>query len=284
MKNYLERLNRNWNAWDRGFTEFPASSTDNAVVRFDGTTGKLVQNSVVTIGDTGAVAGVTSLAMTGALTGATAITTSSYMIAGGSTIDATLSKLQVGSNDGTTTHTDRLTIGSTFNSTAASIGGGINIASSSHTDPTTATEQGIYFQHRKNDGTGLGAYSAVASFKTASADKADLRFYYGSSAGNTTEGMRMFTNGNVAIGTTTDNTAKLQVSGNFSATQIFAIGDAGAGLASTVSFTNVTTESLSSGACTIVSGGTTARVNTGWVKIYSGTAARYFPYWTTITG
>ena len=33
----------------------PASSTDNAIVRFDGTTGKLVQNSDCTISDTGAV-------------------------------------------------------------------------------------------------------------------------------------------------------------------------------------------------------------------------------------
>ncbi len=33
----------------------PASSTDNAIVRFDSTTGKLIQNSVVTISDTGAI-------------------------------------------------------------------------------------------------------------------------------------------------------------------------------------------------------------------------------------
>lgn len=52
----------------------PASSTDNAVMRFDGAGGKTAQNSVVTIGDTGAVAGVTSLAMTAALTGVTDIT------------------------------------------------------------------------------------------------------------------------------------------------------------------------------------------------------------------
>lgn len=40
----------------------PASATDNAVVRFDATTGKLVQNSVVTIADTtGNVAGVGNL-------------------------------------------------------------------------------------------------------------------------------------------------------------------------------------------------------------------------------
>ena len=40
----------------------PASATDNAIVRFDATTGKLVQNSVVTIADTtGDVAGVGTL-------------------------------------------------------------------------------------------------------------------------------------------------------------------------------------------------------------------------------
>ena len=40
----------------------PASATDNAVARFDGTTGKLIQNSVVTIADTtGAIAGAQSL-------------------------------------------------------------------------------------------------------------------------------------------------------------------------------------------------------------------------------
>ena len=51
----------------------PSSATDNAAVRFDTTTGKLVQNSVVTIGDTGAVAGVSSLTMGGALSGVTTL-------------------------------------------------------------------------------------------------------------------------------------------------------------------------------------------------------------------
>lgn len=36
----------------------PASSTDNAVARFDGAGGKTLQNSVVTVSDAGAVAGV----------------------------------------------------------------------------------------------------------------------------------------------------------------------------------------------------------------------------------
>jgi hypothetical protein len=39
----------------------PASATDNAVARFDTTTGKLIQNSLVLIGDTGSVTGVNAL-------------------------------------------------------------------------------------------------------------------------------------------------------------------------------------------------------------------------------
>ena len=39
----------------------PASSTDNAVARYDSTTGKIIQNSVVIVGDTGIVTGVTEL-------------------------------------------------------------------------------------------------------------------------------------------------------------------------------------------------------------------------------
>ena len=37
----------------------PASATDNAIARFDTTTGKLIQNSVVTMDDTGVIAGAT---------------------------------------------------------------------------------------------------------------------------------------------------------------------------------------------------------------------------------
>jgi hypothetical protein len=47
----------------------PASATDNALVRFDSTTGKLIQNSVVTVADsTGNMAGVGTLSMNGELT------------------------------------------------------------------------------------------------------------------------------------------------------------------------------------------------------------------------
>jgi len=46
----------------------PASSTDNAVSRFDSTTGKLIQNSVVIIGDTGNMSGVGTLNASGIAT------------------------------------------------------------------------------------------------------------------------------------------------------------------------------------------------------------------------
>jgi hypothetical protein len=46
----------------------PASATDNAITRFDSTTGKLIQNSVVTVGDTGAVSGVTTLSASTSVT------------------------------------------------------------------------------------------------------------------------------------------------------------------------------------------------------------------------
>jgi hypothetical protein len=39
----------------------PSSATDNAIARYDSTTGKLIQNSVVTVSDTGAIAGATTI-------------------------------------------------------------------------------------------------------------------------------------------------------------------------------------------------------------------------------
>ena len=47
----------------------PGSSTDNAIVRFDGTTGKIIQNSGIIIDDTDNVTGITSLQMPGSVSG-----------------------------------------------------------------------------------------------------------------------------------------------------------------------------------------------------------------------
>jgi hypothetical protein len=57
-----------WQTTTNGDVVGPASATDNAVARFDTTTGKLLQNSVVTVGDTGAVSGVTTLSASTSVT------------------------------------------------------------------------------------------------------------------------------------------------------------------------------------------------------------------------
>ena len=49
-----------WTTNAGGDVTGPASSTDNAVARFDGVTGKLIQNSVTTIDDTGNASGILS--------------------------------------------------------------------------------------------------------------------------------------------------------------------------------------------------------------------------------
>ena len=57
-----------WTTNAGGDVTGPASSTDNAIARFDGVTGKLIQNSVVTINDTGATTGVTTFAASTSVT------------------------------------------------------------------------------------------------------------------------------------------------------------------------------------------------------------------------
>lgn len=65
----------------------PASSTDNAVTRYDGTTGKVVQNSAVTINDAGVVAGASISGASNTLSNIanSALTNSAITINGNST-------------------------------------------------------------------------------------------------------------------------------------------------------------------------------------------------------
>lgn len=96
----------------------PASSVDNAVVRFDGTTGKLVQNSAVTIADTtGDITGgkYNTVAISGSATPTLTVTGTSS-ISGSNTGDQT----SVTGNAGTATalQTARNINGVSFNGTA----------------------------------------------------------------------------------------------------------------------------------------------------------------------
>jgi len=56
----------------------PASATDNAIARFDTTTGKLIQNSVVVVNDAGTMSGVESLVFDGTIPAATPVGTMWY--------------------------------------------------------------------------------------------------------------------------------------------------------------------------------------------------------------
>lgn len=71
----------------------PASATDEALARFDGTTGKLVQNSVVTVTDAGVAAGLTGLTSSG-----TVSSTGTLAIAGNLTEALTTDAATTGAN------------------------------------------------------------------------------------------------------------------------------------------------------------------------------------------
>ena len=73
-----------WSSPTGGDVVGPASSTDNAVARFDGATGKLIQNSGVIVSDTNGVSGVLSLLFSGSVP---AITTTPGMLWFDSTTD-----------------------------------------------------------------------------------------------------------------------------------------------------------------------------------------------------
>jgi hypothetical protein len=110
----------------------PGSSTDNAIVRWDGTAGTDVQDSTVLIGDTGAISGV--LSMTG--------------VAGGSIITG-------GTGSG-----DDLTLRSTSNATKGDVfiqdqGGNIIIGGA-------ATASELRFLEPSASGTNYSAFKAVA--------------------------------------------------------------------------------------------------------------------------
>ena len=61
------------------------------------------------------------------------------------------------------------------------------------------------------------------------------------------------------------------------------IGGDSSGFTGTVGLTNVTS-GVSTGAGSVLMGGTTARNSSGWLKIMDGTTPKYIPFWTTIIG
>ena len=182
----------------------PASATDNAVVRFDGTTGKLVQNSVVTIADsTGDVAGVGALAASGNLTlsGGTA---NGVLYLNGSKVATSGSALTFDGTTLTTTTTSGIPLVVTgTGSVGARIVGGSGAGAGSY----------LSLQAQGGNAALIGTEATILGSGTS----ANLMLYgYGSNsivfAPATTEAMRLTSTG-LGIGTSSPKT-KLDVSGN----------------------------------------------------------------------
>ncbi len=117
----------------------PASATDNAIVRFDATTGKIGQNSIVSIDDSGNIAPVTT--DTGAL-GTTALAWADAFFASGGT-------LHFADTDWVATHTTgiltvgtgdlRVTTAGTNTASVVTVGGTQTLTAKTLTSPTIGT-------------------------------------------------------------------------------------------------------------------------------------------------
>lgn len=118
----------------------PTSSTDNAVARFDGTNGQLIQNSVVIIADTsGNMTGVGTLAVGGALTAAVAVTVGTTLgVTGTSTLAAVNASGTVAAAGAVTVGTTLGVTGAATLSAAASVGTTLTVTGATSLGSTLA--------------------------------------------------------------------------------------------------------------------------------------------------
>jgi hypothetical protein len=201
----------------------PASATDNAIVRFDGTGGKTVQNSAVTIADTtGDIAGATSLTAPAAtaLTLAGGTSGASLVLGQGTNGGVTLTPTAAGSGN------TRTTFSRSTAYSAASISADFVIYNPDQTDNNYSS---LAFGSRATSGSVIDPGSTISSITTVhnTATGYATQLAFGTRNSNTlTEGMRLTDKQNLLIGATTDitGTGGLHVAGTGTATAVGAGG------------------------------------------------------------
>ena len=170
----------------------PASATDNAVARFDGTTGKLIQNSVVTIDDTtGAIAGASSL---------TSPAATDLTLAGGS------SGASLVLGQGATAASSTITNTGTGSLSVVN-GDYYNVLTLSRNSSATNTGTTLVLRSKDAGGTyvDIGAFFAAKSAATIGAVDSFLTWST-RRAGTLTDAMALTATGNLVIGPTTSET------------------------------------------------------------------------------
>lgn len=172
----------------------PVSSTDNAVARFDSTTGKILQNSVVLVSDLGAITGVTTLAASSTITETrtptadsaatnngvavvltTPIDTTGTNIHNGVDVALTIGNASGGTNSANGVSVENVTGDAQVNVTGVKIGTGTTLGTSNAIQVGTGWDAGFVtdspVQINSTDGTAISAlrfaFDAVANGQTS---------------------------------------------------------------------------------------------------------------------
>jgi len=212
----------------------PASATDNALARFDLTTGKLIQNSIGILTDAGALSGLTGLTSSGSIT-LSSLTSGRVTYAGASgllsdsanfTYDASGNLLLSGTVAATTT--GGMTITNT-SSGSSSTPLALRNAGTANGSGVQISFRGVTNASAEND---YAYFNMVADDTTAKTGSMRFSTANGSSPA---ERMRITSAGNVGIGTSSPN-YQLHV------TTSMAVG--ASGFNQQLSFTNDTIQSL----------------------------------------